>query len=228
MKIKSYQNYLFDLDGTLLNTAELIFQTFLHICKKYADITIDRSRVLKDIGQPLARQIQLYLGEQENGRLSVILDDFRDYQLDIHGDYLSVFPGALETLSELQRRGAGLAVVTSRKLETTELYLKQFGLYDLFRVIVTPEMTQQHKPDPAPAEKALEMLKARAEESLFVGDAYFDIACGNQAGMDTAFVSWSHNDPTAVRPEPTFVLRRMTDLLHTEAAPHGQTTRVLN
>jgi len=228
MCVKSYRNYLFDLDGTLLNTAELIYQTFLHICRKYAGITVCRTQVFSDIGQPLANQIQLYLGHLAPERLRTILDDFRDYQLSIHGNYLSVFPGTLETLTELRRKGSRLAVVTSRKMETTRIYLKQFDLYDRFDVIVTPEMTDKHKPDPEPALKAIEMLHGKAEATLFVGDAHFDIACGHQAGMDTAFVAWSHNDPAAIRPQPTYILVQLSDLLPAASPVKPQTAGVFN
>jgi len=213
MKIKSYQTYLFDSDGTLLDTAELIFQTFLYTCKKYGDLTIERPRVIADIGTPLVRQIQLYLGQLSDSELTLILMDYRDYQLSIYQQHLSVFPGVEETLRQLKSRGKKLAVVTSRKLDTTELYLKIGKLYDFFDVIITPESTSDHKPHPAPALKAIEMLNGNTQDALFIGDAYFDIECGQQAGMDTALVSWSHNDPHSIQPPPTYIIQQMTDLL---------------
>ncbi|MFH2131090.1 MAG: HAD-IA family hydrolase [bacterium] len=214
MGIKPYQTYLFDADGTLLNTAELIFQTFLYICDKYGGFKIERSRVTGDIGQPLVRQIQLYLGQLPKVELNSILADYRDYQLGIFQDYLSVFPGVEETLQQLKKRGKGLAIVTSRKLETTEIYLKTGRLYDFFDAIITPESTLDHKPHPAPALKALEMINGNSRDALFVGDAHFDIECGQQAGMDTALVSWSLNKPDSIQPPPTYIIQEMTDLLN--------------
>ncbi|MBT4090049.1 MAG: HAD-IA family hydrolase [Deltaproteobacteria bacterium] len=213
MKIKPYQYYLFDSDGTLLDTAELIFQSFLYTCEKYGDFTIERPRVIADIGQPLVRQIQLYLGQLPDNDLKSILDDFRDYQLSIYQDHLSVFPGVEETLRQLKNRGKKLAVVTSRKLDTTEIYLKVSRLFDFFDVIISPESTIDHKPHPAPAFKALEMLNGNGQDALFIGDAYFDIECGQQAGIDTALVSWSQNDPNSIQPAPTYIIQQMSDLL---------------
>jgi len=213
MKIKSYPYYLFDSDGTLLDTAELIFQTFLYTCEKYGDFSIERPRVIADIGQPLVRQIQLYLGQLPDTKLETVLADFRDYQLSIYQDHLSVFPGVEETLRQLKDHGKKLAVVTSRKLETTEIYLKIGRLYDFFDAIITPESTSEHKPHPAPAFKALKMLNGTPQDALFIGDAYFDIECGQQAGMDTALVSWSQNDPDSIQPPPTYIIQQMSDLL---------------
>ncbi len=213
MRIKPYQTYLFDSDGTLLDTAELIFQTFLYTCKKYGDFNIERPRVIADIGTPLVRQIQLYLGQLSESELTLILADYKDYQLSIYQHHLSVFPGVEETLQQLKNRGRQLAVVTSRKLDTTEIYLKIGKLYDFFDVIITPESTSDHKPHPAPALKAIEMLNGHTQDALFIGDAYFDIECGQQAGMDTALVSWSHNDPDSIQPPPTYIIQKMADLL---------------
>ncbi len=113
----------------------------------------------------------------------------------------------------LKTSGKKLAVVTSRKRETAEIYLKYIGIYGFFDAIVTPELTQKHKPSPQPALKALEMLSAFPEESVFIGDSFYDIECGSNAGMDTIFVSWSHNDPDKIRPSPTFIINSMTELL---------------
>jgi pyrophosphatase PpaX len=211
--MKSYDTYLFDADGTLIDTAELIFQSFLYTCKKYGDFTIDKSRVISGIGQPLAQQIQEYLGRLSETELATVLEDYRDYQLDIYGDHLSIFPEVQETLTTLKQNGKQMAVVTSRKMDTAELYLKTCNLFDLFNVIITPESTSKHKPHPEPALKALEAIDGKAGNALFIGDAYFDIECGQKAGTDTAFVSWSLNDPDTIKPAPTYVIQKMSDLL---------------
>lgn len=212
-KIKQYRNYLFDADGTLLNTAELVFQSFQYACEKYGGLSIERSRVVGDMGQPLARQIQLYLGRQTEQDLATILADYRDYQLGIYQDHLSLFPGVEATLSALKRCEKKLAVVTSRKMETAALYLKSCHIFDFFEVIITPEATSRHKPHPAPALKALTLLGGIPGETLFVGDASFDMECGQQAGTDTAWVCWSQNDSSDIQPPPTYILQQMSDLV---------------
>ncbi len=211
--MKSYDSYLFDADGTLIDTAELIFQSFLYTCKKYGDFTIDKPRVISGIGQPLVQQIQEYLGRLSETELATVLEDYRDYQLDIYGGHLNIFPEVRETLTTLKQNGKQMAVVTSRKMDTAELYLKTCNLFDIFDVIITPEFTSKHKPHPEPALKALEAINGKAGNALFIGDAYFDIECGQQAGTDTAFVSWSLNDPDTIKPAPTYVLQKMSDLL---------------
>lgn len=213
MTIRSYDTYLFDADGTLLNTAELVFQTFLYACRKYGGFDIERSRVTADMGQPLVEQIQRYLGFRNPQDLAAILADYRDYQLGIYQAQLTVFPGVCETLQALREAGKKLAVVTSRRMETTDIYLKACDLHDFFDLIITPEATDLHKPNPEPALKALELMQSKPSEALFIGDAHFDIACGQGAGTDTALVAWSLNDPDTMQPRPTYILEKMEDLL---------------
>ena len=78
--------------------------------------------------------------------------------------------------------------------------------------MVTPDETDNHKPHPDPALKALALLKAAPEKTLFVGDASFDIECGQRANTDTALVAWSHNKADQMVIKPTYVISSMLDL----------------
>jgi pyrophosphatase PpaX len=135
------------------------------------------------------------------------------YQLSIYKEHLRLFPTVREGLDLLRSRGKHCAIVTSRRRDTLDLYLKETGIYDFFEVFVTPENTAKHKPDPEPALAALSLLKAGAKgEAVFIGDSEYDIECGRSAGIDTAFVTWSHNDPAALHAKPTYCISDLTQL----------------
>jgi pyrophosphatase PpaX len=78
-------------------------------------------------------------------------------------------------------------------------------------VLITPEDTDRHKPEPEPALAALQRLGAPPREALFIGDSSFDIECGSRAGIDTALVTWSHNDTGAFPVKPTWYIDDMRD-----------------
>jgi pyrophosphatase PpaX len=132
--------------------------------------------------------------------------------LEIYRDYLRLFPDVPEALSRLTSHGRHMAIVTSRMPRTLGLYLETTGISQYFEALVTPRDTKKHKPDPEPALKALSLLKGMPDRALFVGDATFDIECGYNAGMDTAFVAWSHNDVSSLAVTPTHVLASLLDL----------------
>ena len=129
-----------------------------------------------------------------------------EYQLSIYEHHLKAFPTVAEGLERLKQAGSKLAVVTSRKTQTLTLYLQKTGLYRYFDAFVTPESTDRHKPDPAPVLKALEMLGSGSATAIMVGDSNFDIECGANAGIDTAFVAWSHNPLSSLAVSPTYVI----------------------
>lgn len=212
--MKSYETYLFDLDGTLLDSIDLIVETCRHNLQEVAGLDVEPDLVRRHVGIPLKDQYPIYLkGQPARYSMEEILRRHMDYQLKIWKDHLKLFPGVQETLAELNRRGARLAVVTSRRMATTELYTRDLGIWSYFHVFITPESTDAHKPDPEPAREALRQLGRTADRAVFVGDAVFDMACGHGAGCDTAYVDWGHLPPSEVKPVPTHVISRMSDLL---------------
>ncbi|HEX7511449.1 MAG TPA: HAD-IA family hydrolase [Chitinivibrionales bacterium] len=204
--MKNYSAFLFDADGTLIDTIDLIIRCFVHTCKKFGNLDIAPQEIRKNVGMTLREQMQMYLGPLTDERFSVIAKEHMDLQLKLYPQYLKAFPGVAEGLAMLKKQGKRCVVVTSRRRNTLDLYLKETGIYDYFEAFITPENTDKHKPDPDPALAALALLSANKSEALFIGDSVFDIACAVNAGIDSAFVKWSGNDPADMPVQPTFFL----------------------
>ncbi len=204
--MKKYKTYLFDLDGTLLDTNELIYQSFLNTCKVHGNYTITREQVNSHIGVPLIDQLKLNLEGKTDTELIQIIKDHQEYQKTIYKQTLTIFPGVLEGLKLLSSRQVNIGIVSSRTRPSLDCYLKHTGLFDYFSVICTPERTKNHKPHPEPVLWALEEFRAHKESTLFIGDATFDIESGNAAGVDTAFVTWGHNKVSDLKTKPTYVI----------------------
>ena len=210
--MKDYKFFLFDADGTLFDTGDLIYQCFLHTCRQLNFREITKQEVLSSMGLPLRKQFEKYLGPVEHDVYNEIQSEYMDYQMFIYKDYLKLFPETKETLEHLKSAGKNLAVVTSRKITSLSLYLKHTAVFDLFDVLVTPDMTIEHKPGAEPAIKAMSMLKAEKNKALFIGDSIYDIECGTKAGIDTAFVMWSYTDVKDLAVKPTFCINTMREL----------------
>jgi pyrophosphatase PpaX len=209
---KKYSAFLFDADGTLIDTTELIYQCFVHTLELFSGPKLARELIVSHIGLPLYAQLGKYFGEMEKDRADEIAAAHMEYQLSIADRYLRAFPGAAEVLSKLASQGMKLAVVTSRRMNTTKPYLEKTGLAQYFRVIVTPECTQNHKPHPEPALKAIELLKCDASEALMIGDSSYDIECGAGAKIDTAFVGWSQAGVESLKVRPTMIVNNFSEL----------------
>ncbi len=217
--MKHYTAYLFDVDGTLLDTTELIYRSFVYTLHRFADKEITRETAVRHMGLPLRDQIETYLGPMSDERYGEIAGAHMEHQLRIYPDFLALFPGVVKMLALLRERGARIAAVTSRRMHSLNLYLKEMEIDGFFHARITPESTKRHKPHPEPALKALELLGAAAGETVFVGDSEFDMRCGAAAGVDTAFAAWGNEGLLPAGASATCVLESPLQLCaHTAAA----------
>lgn len=208
--MKVYEHYLFDADGTLFDTKDLIFNCFQHVAGEFTDRVLDKQAVVNDIGLPLRDMLISHLGP--NLDYDNILDEYLRYQLTIMEDSVKPFPHVESTLNLLKESGKKLAVVTSRRRYSLDVILESTNTTQYFDILVTPEDTAKHKPDAAPALKAMELLAADKQQCVFTGDALFDICSGSSAGIDTVFVNWSHVSVSSLPVPPTWTIDSMQDL----------------
>jgi haloacid dehalogenase superfamily, subfamily IA, variant 1 with third motif having Dx(3-4)D or Dx(3-4)E len=204
--MKNYDYFLFDADGTLIDTMELIYRCFVHTCRKFADKEVSKQEVQKNVGLTLREQMAKYFGPMSQEFFDTVSKEHMAFQLAHYLEHLRLFPTVAEGLAMLSTAGKHCAVVTSRRRNTLELYLKKTGIFHFFEAFVTPETTLTHKPGPEPALAALSLMGAQKNQALFVGDAEFDIECASRAGIDSAFVKWSSNDPLQMSVKPTWFI----------------------
>ncbi len=207
--MKTYDTYLFDADGTLFDTVDLVSRCFKHVAALHANITLTRRSILAGYGLPLKGQLIKLLGHEID--IDRVLDDYMDFQLEVI-DKVSPFPGVTEELDKLKDEGKKLGIVTSRRRFSMERILDCTDTAKYFDTLVTPEDTDLHKPHPEPTLLALSRLNGDKASTLFTGDAEFDILSGTDAGVDTAFVDWSHIIPADLPVQPTWIIESFKDI----------------
>ncbi len=177
----------FDLDGTLIDTNELIITSFQHVFKNGLNIEVSKEEIIKTFGSPLSDVLGKYFPDN----VEEIVNEYVKYSLSIHDEYTKSFDGIEEGLISLRKKGIKLAVVTSKRRNTALRGLELFNLTKYFDVIVSPEDTEKHKPNGEPVMKACELLQVKPEEVIMVGDSHNDILCGKNANAKTCLVSYS-------------------------------------
>ena len=201
---------LFDLDGTLIDTSDLIFRSFEHALDTVLHTQIPREELLWTFGRPL-EQIMKNLGGE---RADELLKSFRAYSIS-HETDINLFPQVHETLAYLRAKEIKTAIVTSRIRPSTMRDLEILQLNSaLFDAIITPESTIEHKPHPAPALKAMELLGVSPEETIMIGDSVHDLQCGREAGCHAAFVQYSMVPQEELRAQnPDYSVASLSDLI---------------
>ena len=157
MKIRGI---LFDLDGTLIDTIDLIIQAFEHSFAVCLNKKMPRAELVKYFGLPLRSAMENYVDKNQVETLCAV---YREFNLKYHDELIKPFPGVKETLSVLQQRGIKMAVVTSKKVPMAKRGLQCMGLETYIEAVIGCDICQHHKPHPEPMEKALSALKLKAD-----------------------------------------------------------------
>jgi len=168
---------LFDFDGTLVDTTDMIYQGLHHATGEVLGREIPRETLMANVGQPLASQMEAFDAEHAELLLDALIREF---------------PGVSEALARLRSAGVKIGVVTSKLRASVEMALNRFpDLGESVDQFVAMEDTTEHKPRPAPLLKGLEYLGGvPKEEAVYVGDSPYDIAAAKAAGMRNIAVSW--------------------------------------
>ena len=205
-----YRGILFDLDGTLLDTTELIVKSFQHTFRVHYNRDITPAEIHPFFGQTLRAAME-HLGPD---KVDELIATYRDYNLTHHDRLTTAFTGVVEVLQELYNAGAAMAIVTSKTQGTALRGLRLFNLDKYITAVIGVEQCQKHKPDPEPVLTAIKELGLTAADCLMVGDSPHDIISAKRAGAHTAAVRWTQVPwQSIVAEKPDYILNTMEDLL---------------
>jgi pyrophosphatase PpaX len=217
---------LFDLDGTLLDTNELIIQSFHHALKVHELTPISREDVIGQMGKPLVEMISDFSKRTE---VADIVLSYREFNLRRHDEMVLIFPHVKETLVALHAQGLKLGVVTSKVRLTVAKGLELFELMPYLSTIVTSDDVSQPKPHPESVLLALSRLDSKPENTIMVGDSQYDLLAAHGAGVRSAGVAWSLQGEAVLRQfNPAYILQHMSDLLGIVAADTDETATDLS
>ncbi len=207
---KCFKGFLFDLDGTLVDTAELITVSFRHAAREVLGEDKPDEVLIANVGQPLMKQMELLGGD----KALELYDSYREFNHAKHDEYIRPYPGISEVLEELRARGARLAVVTSKSRATMEMAFDSIPIKHYFDTVIATDDTDNHKPHPQPLLLAMRRLDLTPEECVYIGDSPFDIQAGQAAGMKTVAVAWGMFPPVRLKElEPDFFFEKPDEIL---------------
>jgi pyrophosphatase PpaX len=202
--VHGFDPVLFDLDGTVVDTVELIVQSFRHAVRTVLGEDLPDEYITAGVGQPLMTQME----RLSNDKARELYDVYREYNHRRHDELIRSYDGIAEALATLKAAGRRLGIVTSKSRDTTAMAFAAVGMRSAFDVVVTASDTEAHKPAPEPILLCLERLAAAgsggpreptcvrpgadgpAPAPIYIGDSPVDIRAGRAAGVATAAVGW--------------------------------------
>jgi pyrophosphatase PpaX len=201
---------LFDLDGTLIDTNDLIIESYLHTLNSYYPNKYKREDVLPFMGPTLQEAFDSIDPDKTEDMIKM----YRKFNHEQHDNLVTEFETVFDTVKTLHEQGFKLAIVTTKIRTTVNMGLKLSKLDQFFDVIVTIDDVEHAKPHPQPVLMALEQLNSSPEDAIMVGDNHHDFGAGKSAGTKTAGVAWSAKGRDYMSSlNPDYLLDTMSDLL---------------
>ncbi|HYK81596.1 MAG TPA: HAD-IA family hydrolase [Gemmatimonadales bacterium] len=203
--------FLFDLDGTLIDSIELILRSYRHTMRTHRGYEPPDDVWMTGLGTPLWVQFRHF--SDDPAEIEAMVATYRAYNLAHHDAMVRPYAGVVDAVRTLRKRGKVLGLVTSKMRSGALRGLRVAALEDAFDVIVGSDEVTHSKPHPEPVLTALERLGAPASAAVFIGDSRHDIECGRAAGVRTAAVLWGPFDRTHLADlAPDYWLERPQDL----------------
>lgn len=210
--MRNVQGLLFDGDGTLIDTYDMILRSMRRTLNDGEGMALSDAELMVGVGTPLLDQM-LHFTRGDVPRAERLVDEYRAHNDSIHDAGIRAFDGTAAVLERFHAAGIPLGVVTSKRHELAERGFRLTGLFDFFDVFIGADDWPEHKPKPGPILHAGELLGVAPEHCLYIGDSPYDIQAGNAAGCRTVAVTWGMFSAEALSAEhPTFMIDSLSEL----------------
>jgi len=204
---------LFDLDGTIIDSIELILRSYRHT------MALHRSNEpmppddlwIQGLGTPLWAQFGQITEDKEE--IEQMVQTYRTYNLTHHDALVRPYDGVVAEIRRMKDAGMRLGVVTSKLRDGAMRGLRVSALDDVFDIVIGCDDVTNSKPHPEPVLKAVAELGVTHGETAFVGDSRHDMESGRAAGVTTAAVLWGPFDRADLEDlAPDYWLEKPADL----------------
>jgi pyrophosphatase PpaX len=177
---------IFDIDGTLVDSVDLIVQSYQHAFRTVLGREWDTAEIKTWIGQSL--RDALHRADPDHG--AELFDTYTAWNEAHTDELIRGFAGVPELASDLAAAGVRLGAATSKRREPAVRTLQLGGLAGTVPLLVAHEDVPEHKPSPLPLLLAAEKLNCAPADAVYIGDAAVDIQAARNAGMASIGVTW--------------------------------------
>ncbi len=193
--MSKYKSVLFDLDGTLLDTAQDIMAACNYTLDRFNFNTLDKSVLIRKVTAGMREMLKLSVPPEKwesAGVGTVMRQCFADYYTAHIDVYTKPFLGISELMQELDKNGIKSAVITNKYEHMAKKLLSRFPEFHNLSLILGCDSLTHSKPHPEPLLKAASLLALSPSECLYVGDHKNDILAANAANMDSVIALWGY------------------------------------
>ena len=159
--MRNFDGIIFDVDGTLTSTNDLIFETFRYISRKYLNKNPSNDEIMGLFGPTE----EVILKEWSGNNFETVKNDYFNFYSDNH--YMAeLYPGIKEILDYIKSKNVLLSIFTGKGREAANITLKKLGVFDYFDLIITGDDVIEHKPSAKGINKFIDKFNL-AKENIF-------------------------------------------------------------
>ena len=194
--MKQYDTYIFDLDGTLLNTLDDLASAVNFALRSYGMPEHTRDDIRRFVGNGVRLlMIRAVPAGEQNPQFEEVFNTFRQYYMQHSLDTTRPYDGIQEVLLTLRQRGCRLAVVSNKFDAATKELCKHFFPHSIEVAVGEHEAEGiRKKPAPDTVIEALSQLGVSADNAVYVGDSDVDLQTARNAGLPCISVLWGFRD----------------------------------
>ena len=228
-KLYAVQAIIFDLDGTLVDSAEDLRAAVNRLLGEVGLRPVEANEIKGMIGDGVPQLVEraLVAANGNPGQKDALLPRFLEIYQANPATLTRCYPGVVETLEVLRRKDFRLAVVTNKPVFATKKILEAMSLAEFFSVVIGGDSLNKRKPDPAPLLEAARQLEVGLSQLLMVGDNIHDVEAAHAAGMQCIAVSYGYHHRPPSEFNADHLVDRFSDLLPlvTNPTSHCRNTR---
>ena len=201
---------LFDLDGTLIDSKELIYSSFVYTFAKFRpDYQLSDDELRSFFGPTLVQTFSRYSNDEQE--IDEMIKYYREYNISHHDEIVRPMSNAKATLKKLHSKGYAIGIVSSKKDDLVVRGLEVCGLIDYVDLVIGSDSVKVHKPAPDGILMAKEKLHAK--NVLYVGDHPNDILAGKNANVKTVGCLYSESVDELLEEKPDYVIKNLDNIL---------------
>ncbi|MEZ0323449.1 MAG: HAD-IIIA family hydrolase [Hydrogenothermaceae bacterium] len=210
--MSKFNLYLFDLDGTILDSKEDIAIAVNYGLKKVGLPERDSNEIVKYVGYGAKKLIDDLLKEFDEEIKNEVLIHFREFYTQNPVIKSKIYPNVEDILKKLKDKGKNISVVTNKYEDISKRILEYFKIDRYIDLVVGADTTSEKKPSPKPVFYILEKLNQTKENTILIGDSETDIQTSKNAGIYSCFVLHGYgNRELALKLNPDFVIKNFSE-----------------